>query len=83
MTSIFDRHMSRGAADRLTRQLEAAGNRIADLRAQGICTHGHLKGPPGPPGTPGTTTCLYCGEVFPSFEAAAAAGRKAMREGRA
>lgn len=79
MTSIFDRHMSRGTADRLTRQFEAAGNRIADLRKQGICTHGWLQGPPGPIGTPGKATCLHCGEVFPSTDAAHAAGRAAMR----
>ena len=48
MTSIFDRHMSRGTADRLTRQFEAAGNRIADLRKQGICTHGWLQARPVP-----------------------------------
>lgn len=79
MTSIFDRHMTRGQADRLQRQLEAAGNRVADLRARGICTHGWLQGPPGPPGTPGPATCNHCGEVFPSMEAAYAANRAAMR----
>ena len=79
MSSIFDRYKSRGTADRLTRQLEAAGNKVAELRKRGICTHGWLKGPPGPIGTAGEAKCLHCGGVFPSTDAAYEAGRKAMR----
>lgn len=58
-------------------KLEAAGNKIAKLRARGICTHGWLQGPPG--NATGPAKCLDCGASFESMAAAYAANREAMR----
>lgn len=59
-------------------KLEAAGRKIAELRARGICTHGWLQGPPGPKDKPTTVvTCLDCGKVWKTLAEAYAAGRQA------
>jgi hypothetical protein len=60
--------------DAATRKLERAGNKIARLAAKGICTHGHLHGPPGR----ANVKCLSCGKEFDTWEAAWAANKEAM-----
>ncbi len=45
-------------------RMEALGDEIARLRKLGICTHGHLQGPPGKP----VLTCLDCGTEFGSHQ---------------
>jgi hypothetical protein len=62
------------AADYQQAKLERLGDRIADLKKQGICSHGWLKTPPGQ-----QVTCLDCGSVFPSFSAALQAGKDILR----
>ena len=63
------------AADYQQAKLERLGDRIADLKKQGICSHGWLKTPPGQQ----QATCLDCGLVFPSFSAALQAGKDVQR----
>ena len=46
------------------KKLEALGDQVARLRKLGICTHGHLQGPPGKP----VLTCLDCGTEFDSHQ---------------
>ena len=70
---MFDPDLPSGTqdADLEMAELQALANREARLRARGLCTHGWLQGPPGPPNHPTqVVTCLDCGQVFPSFEAA-------------
>lgn len=43
-------------------RLERAGNKVAALKARGICTHGWMQGPPGK----AVLTCLDCGQEFAS-----------------
>jgi len=62
------------AADYQQAKLERLGDRIAQLKAQGICSHGWLKTPAG-----GKATCLDCGAVFNSFNDAMRAGREIIR----
>lgn len=54
--------------------LQEAANREARLKRKGICTHGHLQGPPGKP----KVTCLNCGKVFADFEEAYEARAEAL-----
>jgi hypothetical protein len=60
--------------DAAQRMLEAAGNKIARLKARGICTHGWMQGPPGK----AVLTCLDCGATFASDHEHQAARRKAL-----
>ena len=62
-------------ADYQQARLERLGDRIAELKAQGTCTHGWLKTPPGQ----AETVCLDCGARFQSFEHALRAGREIIR----
>lgn len=61
--------------DAAQRQLEAAGKKIAALKARGICTHGWIQGPPGKP----VITCLDCGATFESSSEHMESRRKALR----
>lgn len=63
------------AADYQQAKLERLGDRIAELKAQGTCTHGWLKTPPGQ----AETVCLDCGARFVSFDQAMRAGREIIR----
>jgi hypothetical protein len=56
-------------------KLERLGDHIANLKKQGICSHGWLKTPPGKE----QTTCLDCGAVFQSFSEALKAGKQILR----
>ena len=62
-------------ADYQQARLERLGDRIADLKKQGICSHGWLKTPPGE----NQTVCLDCGTIFSSFSAALQAGKDILR----
>ena len=48
----------------MQRLLDHLGDETERLRKLGICTHGHLQGPPGKP----VLTCLYCGTEFGSHQ---------------
>lgn len=62
--------------DGAQRKLERAGNRVAALRARGICTHGWIQGTPGDDNGP--AKCLHCGQQFANTQAAWEAGRDVM-----
>lgn len=62
-------------ADYQQAKLERLGDKIAELTRQGICSHGWLQTPPGQH----KTTCLDCGAIFQSFDAAMRAGREILR----
>lgn len=57
-----------------TVKLERAGNRIAALKARGVCTHGWMQGPPGKP----VLTCLDCGREFADMREHMEARREAF-----
>ena len=63
------------SADIMQAKLERLGDKIANLKAQGICSHGWLKTPPGQQ----KTTCLDCGATFDSFEQALNRGREILQ----
>ena len=62
------------SANALQAKFDRLGDRIADLKKQGICTHGWLKTPIGQ----SETTCLDCGKVFKSFDQAMKEGKSAL-----
>lgn len=62
-------------ADILQAKLERLGDKIAELKAQGVCSHGWLETPPGQ----AQTVCLDCGARFNSFQDAMRAGREILR----
>ena len=57
-------------------RMETLGNEIARLRKLGICTHGHLQGPPGKP----FLTCLDCGTEFGSHQEVNESRRQLLNE---
>ena len=63
------------SADIMQAKLERLGDKIANLKAQGICSHGWLKTLPGQQ----KTTCLDCGATFDSFEQALNRGREILQ----
>lgn len=63
------------AADYQQAKLERLGDKIAELKAQGVCSHGWLQTPPGQ----AQTVCLDCGARFNSFQDAMRAGREILR----
>ena len=58
--------LAMNSADFMQAKLDRLGDKIANLKAQGICSHGWLKTLPGQQ----KTTCLDCGATFDSFEQA-------------
>lgn len=62
-------------ADYQQAKFESLGDRIAQLRAKGVCSHGWLKTTPGQQ----QTTCLDCGAIFNSFQQAMQAGREILK----
>jgi hypothetical protein len=62
-------------ADYQQAKLDRLGDKIADLKNKGICSHGWLSTPPGQ----SETTCLDCGARFHSFQDAMRAGREILR----
>jgi hypothetical protein len=63
------------SADFMQAKLDRLGDKIVDLKAQGICSHGWLKTLPGQQ----KTTCLDCGVTFDSFEQALNRGREILQ----
>jgi hypothetical protein len=61
--------------DFMQAKLDRLGDKIANLKAQGICSHGWLKTLPGQQ----KTTCLDCGATFDSFEQALNRGREILQ----
>jgi hypothetical protein len=72
---VNDKGTKMNAADHTQAKLERLGDRIADLKKRGICTHGWLKTWPDE-----TVTCLDCKAVFASFGEAMFSGKSIIGE---